>query len=372
MGTPATPSVPVLAPASFLLGSSASSNLPLMLGMLGGAMYWLGGARFRAACRAGTIGEQRRRLERRRTFSFASGLTILALALQEPMDGMADKYFWAHMCQHVLLIMVVPPLMMLAAPWMRLWRAFPLRFRRSLGRWVVGSESAAPVRGLAHALGTPWVAFTLLAVDLIVWHIPAAYDLTLRSAPVHYAEHATFLAFGLLAWGQLIDSPPFHSRLSGPLRVAFAIGQMLVGWALAILLAFSSSPWYTVYATVRQREGGLSAIDDQHLAAGIMWVPASLPWSLLVFMTIYYWLADDVSGRPPPSELVRAGSDGAPPERPGGRNGHAVPSLLPGSTSSSVPRSPARPRQTTSVAGDGDRADRPDRRIHAAHPAAHR
>jgi putative membrane protein len=367
MGTPA--------PASFLLESSAAGNLPLLLGALAGAMYWLGGARFRAACRAGTIGSQRRRLERRRTFSFASGLVVLVLALQQPMDALADKYFWAHMCQHVLLIMVVPPLMLLAAPWMRLWRAFPLRFRRALARWVVGSESAAPVRALAHALGMPWVAFTLLAVDLVAWHIPAAYDLTLRSAPVHYAEHATFLAFGLLAWGQLIDSPPFHSRLSQPLRVAFALGQMLVGWVLAILLAFSSNPWYTVYATVRQREGGLSAIDDQHLAAGIMWVPASLPWSLLVFMTIYYWLADDVYGRRPPSELVRAGSDGAPPERSGGRNGHAAPSLLPGSTSSSsVPRPPARPRPNASVAGDGDgdRADRPDRRIHAAHPAAHR
>jgi putative membrane protein len=372
MGTPVAMSAPVLAPASFLLNSSVAGNLPLMLGVLGGAMYWRGGARFRAACEAGTIGSRRRRLERRRTFSFASALTILVLALQQPMDTLADKYFWAHMTQHVLLIMVVPPLMMLAAPWMRLWRAFALGFRRSLARWVVGSDGAAPVRGIAHALGMPWVAFTLLAVDLIVWHVPAAYDLTLRSAPVHYAEHATFLAFGLLAWGQLIDSPPFHSRLSQPLRVAFAIGQMLVGWLLAILLAFASNPWYTVYATVRQREGGLSAIDDQHLAAGIMWVPASLPWSLLVFMTIYYWLAEDVSGRHGPNELVRARGHGEPPGDPHGRNGHAVPSLLPDATSSSVPRPPARPRQTTSVAGNGDLADRPDRRIHAARPAAHR
>lgn len=358
-------------PATFLLESSATGNLPLLLAALAGAMYWLGGARFRAACRAGTIGRERRKLERWRTFSFTCGLAILVLALQQPMDALADKYFWAHMCQHVLLLVVVPPLMMLAAPWMRLWRAFPLHFRRSVAHWLVGSRKAAPVRGLAHALGNPWVAFTLLSVDLIAWHIPAAYDLTLRNIPVHYTEHATFLIFGLLAWGQLIDSPPFHSRLSGPLRVAFAVGQMIVGWVLAILLAFASNPWYSVYATVRQREGGLSAIDDQHLAAGVMWVPASLPFSLLIFILIYRWLAEDVSERRPPTELVRAAGNGRPPGASGGRDGHTVPSPPAGLPSSAV-RPPARPRETATVAGNGDRTAHPDRRIHAARPAAHR
>jgi putative membrane protein len=347
----------VVTPATFLLEASASGNLPLLLAALAGAMYWLGGARFRAACRAGTIGGERRRLERRRTFSFVCGLTILVLALQQPMDSLADKYFWAHMCQHVLLLVVVPPLMMLAAPWMRLWRGFPLRFRRSFARWLVGSQRAAPLRGLAHVLGKAWVAFTLMSIDLIAWHIPAAYDLTLRSIPVHYAEHASFLIFGLLAWGQVIDSPPFHSRLSDPWRVAFATGQMAVGWVLAILLAFSASPWYSVYASVRQREGGLSALADQHLAAGVMWVPASLPWSLLIFILIYHWLAEDEDERRPPAELVRPSSNGR-----NGRPGSGWP----------VPAPDLRPAQSVTVVGDGDRSVRTDRRIHASRPAAHR
>lgn len=334
----------VATPAAFLLESSAFGNLPLLLAALAGAMYWQGGARFRAACRAGTIEMARRKRERWRTCSFLCGLAILVLALQQPMDTLADKYFWAHMCQHMLLIVVVPPLMMLAAPWMRLWRGFPLRFRRSFARWVVGSERAAPLRWLARTLGNPWVAFTLLSVDLIAWHVPAAYDLTLHSIPVHYAEHASFLIFGLLAWGQVIDSPPFRSRLSDPLRVAFAGGQMVVAWVLAMLLAFATSPWYSVYASVRAREGGLSALDDQHLAAGVMWVPASLPWSVLIFILIYRWLAEDEDRRPP-AEPVRVSLDGRPPAGADGHNGHP---------------------------GSGWPAPATDRRIHAARSAAHR
>lgn len=287
-----------LAPAAFVLEKGASGNVPLLLALLAGAMHWIGGARFRAACARGAIAEQRRRLERWRTFSFLSGLAVLVLALQQPVDALADQYFWAHMCQHVLLLVVAPPLILLGAPWMRLWRAFPLGFRRPVAGWAVNSPGAAPLRGIARLLANPWVAWSAMAVDLIAWHIPAAYDLTLRNLAVHYAEHASFLLFGLIAWGQVIDSPPFHSRLDAPRRVAFSVGQMGVGWVLALLLAFASQPWYSFYADVRRRNGGISALTDQHLAAGVMWVPASLPWTLLIFILIYRWLADGQSAVP--------------------------------------------------------------------------
>lgn len=334
-------------PGSVVLENSASGNVPLMLAVLAGAMYWLGGAHFRAACRLGRIDAQRRKLERRRTFSFVSGLVILVLALQQPVDSLADEYFWAHMCQHVLLLVVVPPLVLLAAPWMRLWRAFPLGFRRPVARWVMRDSSAAPVRGLARLLGNPWVIWTVMAIDLIAWHIPAAYDLTLKSVAVHYTEHATFLIFGLLAWGQVIDSPPFHSRLDAPRRIVFATGQMVVGWALAMLLAFASNPWYPFYANLRQRNGGISELTDQHLAAGVMWVPASLPWSLLIFILLYRWLSDTEAGSPPQQQLARLVIG----------NGHP--------SGNGRPAAPATLGPTVKVAREGDPAVLTDRRIHA-------
>ncbi len=178
---------------------------------------------------------------------------------------------------------------------------------------------------------------------------------------VHYTEHVTFLFFGLIAWGQVIDSPPFHSRLDAPRRIAFSVGQMAVGWVLAMLLAFASDPWYSFYADVRRRDGGISALTDQHLAAGVMWVPASLPWSLLIFILIYRWLADGEGERRPPPQPVRPLSGDGRPRN--GRSGPARPAL--GPLPEGRVAAAAAPAQTATVADERDRAVFNDRRIHA-------
>jgi cytochrome c oxidase assembly factor CtaG len=282
---------------TFVLEGRGAQNAPLAIACLAGVMYWRGGRGYRAARRLGTIAPARVRVERWRTAALVAAALAAVLALQEPVDALADELFWMHMVQHVLLLVVVAPLAVLAAPWMRLWRALPLRLRRTLARWEVNAGTAAPLRALARALGNPWVAWALLAGDLIAWHVPAAYDLTLRSEAVHYSEHASFLLFAMLAWGQVIDSPPFHSRLDAPYRVAFALGAMAVGWGLALMLAFASQPWYSGYAALAHRPGGISALTDQHLGAGVMWVPASLPWALAVFVLVYRWVPDVQSRR---------------------------------------------------------------------------
>jgi putative membrane protein len=293
-----------------------AENAPLAIACLIGVMYWRGGRGFRAARRLGTITPDRVRRERWRTTALIASALAAVLALQEPVDELADELFWMHMVQHVLLLVVVAPLAVLAAPWMRLWHALPLRTRRSIAGWAVNGGTAAPLRALARSLARPQIAFALLAGDLIAWHVPALYDLALRSEAVHYTEHASFLLFALLAWGQVIDSPPFHSRLPAPHRVAFALGAMAVGWGLALVLAFASQPWYSAYTSLPHRPGGISALTDQHLGAGVMWVPASLPWALAVFVLVYRWVPDVQSrrtggtggtsvagGSPPPTPL---------------------------------------------------------------------
>lgn len=277
---------------AILIEPGAAENAPLVGALIVGALYWRGGRAFRAARRRGAVTRRRIVRQRWRDASLAAGLLALVLALQEPLDGYADKLFWAHMVQHVLLLAVVAPLIVLAAPWARVWKALPLSWRRPAARWALLSGGAAPLRGAWRALGAPAVAWALLSADIIAWHIPAAYDLTLRSDPVHYTEHATYLLFGMLAWGQVIDSPPFRSRLNPPRRCAFVLATLIPGWVLAMMLAFSTTPWYSAYAHLATRPGGISALTDQHLAAGVMWVPAALPWALAVFILLYRWLAD--------------------------------------------------------------------------------
>jgi putative membrane protein len=298
--------------ARIVLEPGVHENMPLLLAGTCGAMYWYGGRGFRAACRRGVIDSGRVALERWRTTAFACALAVSVLALQEPVDSLADELFWMHMVQHVLLLVVVAPLALLAAPWMRMWRALPLAARRGIAAWAIRGRTPAPLRAAARGAGRPAVAWTLLIGDLVAWHIPAAYDLTLRSDAVHYTEHASFLVFALVAWAQVIDSPPFHSRLTYPQRVLFALFSMIGGWALALVLAFASTPWYGVYSHLGHRAGGISALTDQHLGAGIMWVPASIPWAVAVFVLLYRSLSET----PPLRRQPPRGDGRSPGDRP--------------------------------------------------------
>jgi cytochrome c oxidase assembly factor CtaG len=251
---------------------------PLYAVVVAAALYWLGGRRRVSAPQPA------------RSVAFALGLLAVVAAVDTPLDTLAGRLFLAHMAQHVLLISVAPPLLVLSAPWMRLWQPLPLAFRRPVARALALGPHARPVRAVAHALAHPVSAWSLASITLVVWHVPALYDLTLRNDAVHQLEHSLFFATGLLFWGAVFDSPPFRSRLDWPLRAAFVVAGMLVGWVLAVVLAFARSPVYSAYAALPHRPGGLSALGDQAIAAGVMWVPGSLAYSISFVVFAYRWL----------------------------------------------------------------------------------
>ena len=222
---------------------------------------------------------------------FAAGLGALVLAFASPLASLDEDLFWAHMAQHVLLLAVAPPLILLGRPWSTTWRAFPLPLRRAAAHGVLRASRSAPLRSVWKTLTAPAVALAAFCGMLAVWHLPALYDLTLRSAAAHELEHALFLAAGLLLWSQLIDSPPIRSRLAYLERAAYATIAMVAGWLLAIVLALVAEPLYAAYVEVASRPGGISALADQQLAAGIMWVPGSIPFVAAILIFVYRWLA---------------------------------------------------------------------------------
>jgi cytochrome c oxidase assembly factor CtaG len=232
---------------------------------------------------------------------FAAGLTSILLVLSPPFDRWADELFSVHMLQHVVLAAVAPPLIVLGAPWLPVWRGLPLGWRRPVARGVVGLP--APVRAAFRLFRRPLPVFVLVNVNLAVWHWPSLYDLTLRSDAVHYLEHALFVVLGLLFWLQVLDSPPLHPPLTGLWRVAYVTAGSAAGWLLALVLAFDPSPLYGAYAALPHRPGGLSALADQGLAAGVMIGIGSVPYAIAVFVGVYEWLAEERVGRRPRRRL---------------------------------------------------------------------
>jgi putative membrane protein len=262
---------------------------PLLFCLLCAFLYWRGGRRQVSARRAG--------LERRgRAWLFYTGLAAVVIALDSPLDSLSGRLFAAHMAQHVLLLTVAPPLIVLSAPWSRLWQPLPLELRRSVARAVVLDPGWRFVRAAAHAVSRPLSAWVLFNANLVLWHVPVLYNATLHDLAVHELEHALFFFTGLLFWAQVFDSAPFHVQLQWLQRIAYVTGGLVVGWVLAIVLALAPSPLYSAYASLAHRPGGLSALGDQQIAAGVMWVPGSIAFIVSFIVFFYRWLGPEPTG----------------------------------------------------------------------------
>jgi putative membrane protein len=236
----------------------------------------------------------RRRVGPWRGLCFAAGLVVVVVALDSPVERLADDYFWAHMLQHVLLMMVAAPLFVLGAPWMPFWRPLPLRLRRRLARAAIKSSYFGWLRRVSFAVASAAGAWVLFDLDLGLWHVPALYELTLRNTGVHYAEHISFVLLGMLFWSQVIESPPFHPRLNPFGRVLYTTAGATASWLLAVVLALAT---VALYPAQSAGHGGLSALADQQLAAGVMLGPGSIPYAIVIFYWLYVWLGTDESGR---------------------------------------------------------------------------
>ena len=261
-----------------------SFDPPLVLVIDLAILYWLGNRR--------TVTPERTRVAQRwRTGCFYAALAVLAVALASPIELLSEQLFWVHMIQHVLLLMVAAPLFVLARPWIRLWRCLPLSGRRSLGRALSQGESAAPLRALSRAIGNPAASFVLFSGVLLAWHVPLLFDATLRSSELHALEHTLFFCTALLFWKQVIPSAPLRALLSSPQRVGYLVGAMIVSWVLAVVLALAPHPLYSFYAHEAVRPGGISAMADQQIAAGVMWVPGSITFLIVIFAYVHRWLS---------------------------------------------------------------------------------
>ena len=228
------------------------------------------------------LGGSRSRRERGwRAEAFYAGLVALVVATQPPLDGLADRSFSAHMVQHLLLQMVAPPLLVLGAPWLPVWRMLPSRGRRRLGRWLACSRVAVPLRVLSRTLGRPRVAWLLFAGAISLSHVPSIFDLALRDPLFHEAEHALFLALGLLFWSRALESPPFRARLSPPQAVVFFLTAIAAESLLALAILQARSPLYA---------GEGHRLADQQLGGAVMLEPASLPLLIALIWSLKRWL----------------------------------------------------------------------------------
>jgi putative membrane protein len=218
-----------------------------------------------------------------RAGAFAAGLVALGVALLSPLDGLAARSFALHMLQHVLLVAVAAPLLVLAEPLVPWLWALPRKRRRELGGWW---RRSGGLREAWRWVSAPLLAWGLHLGALWVWHAPALYEGALGSAPLHALEHASFVATGLLFWWPVVR----RSRLQPAGVLLYLFGAAVASSALGALIAFSGSVWYPSYRGASPL--GLAPLEDQAAAGLLMWVGGGVLYLVAMLAVVVAWLGE--------------------------------------------------------------------------------
>ena len=244
-----------------------------------------------------------------RVVAFVGGIVTLFVALVSPIDALGSALFSAHMVQHMLLMLVAAPLLVLGQPHTALLWALRPGARRRVGAWW---RRQSLLKGVQHRLTHPATVWVLHAATAWLWHLPGPYQAALVDEMVHGAEHASFLVSALLFWWALPGIGP-HPRLNPVGGVLFLFAFTLQGGILGALMTFSGAPWYPAYAATTP-PWGLTPLDDQQLAGLIMWIPAGLVYVVAALVPLARWL-EAVDAPAPvlePERPVRSAAGGAP------------------------------------------------------------
>jgi cytochrome c oxidase assembly factor CtaG len=214
-------------------------------------------------------------------------LTII-LSLLSAIDSFSADLFLMHMIQHLLLIMVAAPLIMVANPFPILLWGLPRGRDIGLALFSPGARFAQFLRTTTG----PGITWLLFVACLWGWHDPGAYDAALKSDLVHDIEHLTFYLTALLFWWHVTQSGPrVHRSMSPASRIAYTVSIVPANMVAGVAISFSSEPLYKHYLTV-PRLWGLTALEDQQLGGTIMWIPGSMMYLVAAIVLIAAWMRE--------------------------------------------------------------------------------
>jgi putative membrane protein len=227
---------------------------PFVLVLLGAAalLYWRGSLRLRG-----------------REACFAAGMAMLFFALVWPLDALGEQLFSAHMAQHMVLMNLAAPLLVLGAPMGAMLRAMARPWRRALARLA----AAGAWRAGWGALSGVAVATALQQAALWAWHTPAGVAAALESDAVHVAMHATLLAAALLFWSAILR--PRSGSLWAP--IAGLLATLKASGVVCIMLMLQPGPLYPAYGD-RAAAWGLAPGADEQLGWGLMMALGTLSY----------------------------------------------------------------------------------------------
>jgi putative membrane protein len=219
------------------------------------------------------------RVEPGRVAAFTVGLVALVVALNGPIHDLAERsLFSAHMVQHLLLTLVVPPLLLVGTP------AF-------VADALLAPLLARPAtRAALETMTRPIVALGAWTVALVIAHLPALYGAALGSHVVHFAQHALLVGAALLAWWPIASPSTRLPALPYAAQILYLFVFGIPMTLVAAMITGAEDVLYPFYPT-GLRATTLTPLEDQRLGGILMWVPAGVV-PLVAFTAVFFrWVA---------------------------------------------------------------------------------
>lgn len=211
----------------------------------------------------------------RHVLLFSVGLWSIFFALYSPLDPLSDYYlFSAHMIQHLLLVLVGPPLMLLGTP-----------------GWMLRSLLRFPgIYRIARVLAFPVLAALLFNIVFAIWHVPAVYEAGLNSITVHILQHLTFIATGVIMWWPVLSPMKELPRLPYAGQVLYLFILSIPPAIVGALITFADGILYETYAQAPEI-WGISTQADQQIGGVIMKLPGFLIFVTAAGIIFFNWAA---------------------------------------------------------------------------------
>jgi cytochrome c oxidase assembly factor CtaG len=227
-----------------------------------------------------------RRQTRLRSLEFYAGLVVLIVIADGPLERWSVSWLTVHMVIHVFEMFYLPPLLIVAGPWVPILFALPVPVRRRLLRAYYRSRSLAWVRGLATFLRNPILAIVLFNAVMVLWHVPAIFNwASWHDWPLIWLMAPSFVVTGILFWRVILPSRPSPARGSTRVQVAAIVVTGLEMLVIAMALSiFTRAPWYSMIVALH---GHAAALRDQRWAAGILWICGDF-WAIPALVLVGY------------------------------------------------------------------------------------
>ncbi|HET9898575.1 MAG TPA: cytochrome c oxidase assembly protein [Streptosporangiaceae bacterium] len=218
-----------------------------------------------------------------RTAMFLGGLVIVVFALQSGIGSYDDVLFWDHMVQHLMLVMVAPPFLILGRPITLLMHAS----RNPLHTWVKRSVRS----NTASFLTWPVFGFAAYAAAIVVAHLTGVANVTASNQVAHEAEHLGFLIIGYLFFLPIIGSEPIKWRLSYPTRLVLLFLVMPVDTITGLVLSYGNRGTPGLPAGPRPVWAG-TPVGDLHAGGAVMWIGGAAIMFALIMVVFLMWSTD--------------------------------------------------------------------------------